>query len=80
MNLWCDDGDDDDNNDDAQTSIGGGNDSDHVLSITQEAEDRRAKPRVAPREFGRLRRGGGPPAVSLRQEEDRATEMSKHRL
>ncbi len=53
-----------------QTSVCGGDDGDHALSLTQEAEDRRAEPRVAPREFGRPRRGGGPPAASLRQGED----------
>ena len=80
MNLWRDDGDDDDNDDDAQTSVGGGNDGDRALSLTQEAEDRRAELRVAPQEFGRLRRGGGPPAVSVRQGEDTETATSKRRL
>jgi hypothetical protein len=44
MNLWRDDGDDDANYDDAQTSIGGGNDGDRALSLTQEAEDCRVDP------------------------------------
>jgi len=43
---------------------GGGGSGDRVLSLTQEAEDRRAEPRVMPREFGQLRRGGGPLAAS----------------
>jgi len=36
-------------------------------SRRESSEDRRAEPRVAPREFGRLRRGGGMPAASLRR-------------
>ena len=80
MNLWRDNGNDDDNDDDAQTSVGGGDDGNWALSLTQEAEDCRAKPRIAPREFGRIRRGGGPPAVSLRRGEDTATATSKRRL
>ena len=67
-NRWRDNCDDD--NDNMQTSVGGGDDGDRVLSLTQEAEDRRAEPRVAPREFERPRRGGGPPAASLRRGED----------
>jgi hypothetical protein len=61
-NRWRNDGDDDD--DDAQTSFGGGNNGDRTLSLTQETEDGRAEPRDAPREFGILRRAGGPPAAS----------------
>jgi hypothetical protein len=63
------DKDNDDN--DAQTNVGvipngsgSGNDGNSALSLTQEAEDRRAEPQVTPREFGRLRRGGGPLTAS----------------
>jgi hypothetical protein len=56
MNLWRDDGYDDDNDNNAQTSVGGGNDGDRTLSLTQEAEDRRAEPQVAPQ---RGRTAGG---------------------
>jgi hypothetical protein len=64
-NRWRDKCDDD--NDDVQTSVSGGDDGDCALSLTQEAEDPRAEPRVAPREFGRPRKGGGPPEASLRR-------------
>jgi hypothetical protein len=60
---WRNGGDDD--NEDAQTSVGGSNDGGCALSLTQEAEDRRAEPRVPPREFGSLRRGGGLPVALL---------------
>ena len=53
-------------------ACGGGDDGNRALSLTQEAEDRRAEPRVTSREFGRLRRGGGPLAASRRQREDPA--------
>ena len=56
MNLWHDDGNDDDNDDNAQTSVGGGNDGNRTLSLTQEVEDRRAEPQVAPQ---RWRTAGG---------------------
>ena len=71
--------DEDNDNDDAQTNVdivpngsGGGEDGNCALSLTQEAEDRRAEPRVAPREFERLRRWGGPLAALRRQREDPA--------
>ncbi len=81
--------DEDNDNNDAQTNVGvvpngsgGSDDGDRALSLTQEAEDCRAEPRVTPREFGRLRRGGGPLAASRRRREDPAktTATSKRRL
>ena len=54
--------DEDNDDDDDQTNVGvipnggGGNDRDRTLSPTQEAEDRRAKSRVTPREFNESNR------------------------
>ena len=42
-----------------------------AASLPQEAENCGAKPRVAPRAFGQLCRGGGPPAALQRRREDR---------
>jgi hypothetical protein len=56
MNLWSDDGDYDDNDDKTQTSVGGGNDGNHALSLTQESSSRAARVRKTPQ---RGRTAGG---------------------